>query len=88
MATIVILGAGPAGLSTAMLLTRDGHEVTVLERDPAPPDDRATPIDAEPNPTPPPHGYFFRFSALNPPPLILIFDSKPRTGSRCCRRAS
>jgi len=40
MATIVILGAGPAGLSTAMLLIRDGHQVTVLERDPAPPDDR------------------------------------------------
>jgi 2-polyprenyl-6-methoxyphenol hydroxylase-like FAD-dependent oxidoreductase len=40
MATIVILGAGPAGLSTAMLLTRDGHHVTVLERDPAPPGDQ------------------------------------------------
>ena len=40
MATIVILGAGPAGLSTAMLLIRDGHDVTVLERDPAPPGDR------------------------------------------------
>src|SRR3712207_3314011 len=40
MATIAILGAGPAGLSTAMLLNRDGHEVTVLERDPAPPADR------------------------------------------------
>jgi 2-polyprenyl-6-methoxyphenol hydroxylase-like FAD-dependent oxidoreductase len=40
MATIVILGAGPAGLSTAMLLTRDGHDVTVLERDSAPPDDQ------------------------------------------------
>ena len=40
MATITILGAGLAGLSTAMLLTRDGHEVTVLERDPAGPADR------------------------------------------------
>jgi 2-polyprenyl-6-methoxyphenol hydroxylase-like FAD-dependent oxidoreductase len=39
MATITILGAGLAGLTTAMLLTRDGHEVTVLERDPAPPTD-------------------------------------------------
>jgi 2-polyprenyl-6-methoxyphenol hydroxylase-like FAD-dependent oxidoreductase len=37
MATIVILGAGLAGLSTAMLLNRDGHDVTVLERDPAAP---------------------------------------------------
>jgi 2-polyprenyl-6-methoxyphenol hydroxylase-like FAD-dependent oxidoreductase len=40
MATIAILGAGLAGLSTAMLLTRDGHEVTVLERDPAAPGDQ------------------------------------------------
>jgi 2-polyprenyl-6-methoxyphenol hydroxylase-like FAD-dependent oxidoreductase len=33
----VVLGAGMNGLTTAMLLARDGHEVTVLERDPAPP---------------------------------------------------
>src|SRR5690606_20989702 len=37
VARIVILGAGIGGLSTAMLLARDGHEVTVLERDPADP---------------------------------------------------
>src|SRR3954447_4395201 len=37
MAKITVLGAGVAGLSTAMLLARDGHEVTVLERDAAPP---------------------------------------------------
>lgn len=37
MATITVLGAGLAGLATAMLLDRDGHAVTVLERDPAPP---------------------------------------------------
>jgi 2-polyprenyl-6-methoxyphenol hydroxylase-like FAD-dependent oxidoreductase len=43
VARIIILGAGVGGLSTAMLLARDGHEVTVLERDPAgpPPADRA-----------------------------------------------
>jgi 2-polyprenyl-6-methoxyphenol hydroxylase-like FAD-dependent oxidoreductase len=40
MATIAILGAGLAGLSTALLLTRDDHEVTVLERDPAAPTDQ------------------------------------------------
>src|SRR3954454_561535 len=40
MTTIVILGAGIAGLSTAMLLTGDGHDVTVLERDPEYPPDR------------------------------------------------
>jgi 2-polyprenyl-6-methoxyphenol hydroxylase-like FAD-dependent oxidoreductase len=37
MARIIILGAGVGGLSTAMLLARDGHEITVLERDPAGP---------------------------------------------------
>jgi 2-polyprenyl-6-methoxyphenol hydroxylase-like FAD-dependent oxidoreductase len=40
MATIAILGAGLAGVSTAMLLTHDGHEVTVLERDPTAPTDQ------------------------------------------------
>ncbi len=35
MAEILVLGAGMCGLSTAMLLARDGHQVTVLERDPA-----------------------------------------------------
>ena len=35
MAEILVLGAGLNGLSTAMLLARDGHQVTVLERDPA-----------------------------------------------------
>ncbi|GAA3620778.1 FAD-dependent oxidoreductase [Microlunatus ginsengisoli] len=38
MAEIVILGAGLTGLSAAMLLVRDGHRVTVLERDPDGPD--------------------------------------------------
>src|SRR5690349_10855750 len=37
MAKILVLGAGLAGLATAMLLNRDGHHVTVLERDPAEP---------------------------------------------------
>jgi len=40
MTTITILGAGIAGLSTAMPLSRDGHDVTVLERDPQPPPDQ------------------------------------------------
>jgi len=35
MSNIVVLGAGLNGLATAMLLARDGHEVTILERDPA-----------------------------------------------------
>ena len=37
MANVVVLGAGLNGLSTAMLLARDGHLVTVLEKDPAEP---------------------------------------------------
>jgi 2-polyprenyl-6-methoxyphenol hydroxylase-like FAD-dependent oxidoreductase len=37
MARIVIIGAGVVGLGTAMLLAGDGHQVTVLERDPTSP---------------------------------------------------
>lgn len=37
MAEIVVAGAGIGGLTAAMLLAKDGHAVTVLERDPEPP---------------------------------------------------
>jgi 2-polyprenyl-6-methoxyphenol hydroxylase-like FAD-dependent oxidoreductase len=37
MAQILVLGGGMCGLSTALLLARDGHDLTVLERNPARP---------------------------------------------------
>src|SRR5258708_7046980 len=37
MADILIIGSGLGGLAAATLLAHDGHQVTVLERDPASP---------------------------------------------------
>ncbi|MBV8162175.1 MAG: FAD-dependent oxidoreductase [Acidimicrobiia bacterium] len=37
MADVVVCGGGTCGLLTATLLAKAGHEVTVLERDPAAP---------------------------------------------------
>src|SRR5690348_839718 len=40
--SVTVLGAGVAGLAAALLLARDGHRVTLVERDPLPlgaPDD-------------------------------------------------
>jgi 2-polyprenyl-6-methoxyphenol hydroxylase-like FAD-dependent oxidoreductase len=38
---VIVVGAGMMGLCTGMLLARDGHDVTLFERDPAPPPDPA-----------------------------------------------
>ena len=37
MAEVVMVGGGVVGLCGGLLLARDGHRVTLLERDPAPP---------------------------------------------------
>ena len=37
MARIVVIGGGLTGLATALMVAKLGHDVTVLERDPAPP---------------------------------------------------
>ncbi len=36
MSKIIVLGAGVCGLAAGMVFRRDGHEVTILERDPEP----------------------------------------------------
>ena len=37
MARIVVIGGGLIGFATALMVAKQGHDVTILERDPAPP---------------------------------------------------
>src|SRR3954454_19757916 len=45
MARIVFIGSGISGVVGGLLLARDGHQVTVLERDPEPPTDPTAAFD-------------------------------------------
>jgi len=36
MSRIIVMGGGLIGLATALMIAKQGHEVTVLERDPQP----------------------------------------------------
>ena len=44
MARIVVIGGGLIGFATALMVAKQGHDVTILERDPAPPP--GTPAEA------------------------------------------
>ena len=37
MSRVIVVGGGLIGLATSLLITKQGHDVTVLERDPEPP---------------------------------------------------
>ncbi|HEX4397554.1 MAG TPA: FAD-dependent oxidoreductase, partial [Trebonia sp.] len=37
MSRVIVVGGGLIGLATSLLIAKQGHDVTVLERDPEPP---------------------------------------------------
>jgi 2-polyprenyl-6-methoxyphenol hydroxylase-like FAD-dependent oxidoreductase len=84
---IVIAGGGMVGLCAGMLLADDGHEVTVLERDAAPPPDPANAWDTWErrgvNQFRLPHFFLSRFRATAESELPRLTDALLRAGA--CR---
>lgn len=74
MADIVVCGGSVIGLSTAMLLARDGHRVTVLERDAAPPPPTAGAWDQWPRPG---VGQFHQPHTLHPRFRLILDEELP-----------
>ena len=85
MSKIVIIGGGIGGLASAMLLARDGHQVTVLERDPAPPPAPAAAWDEWErrgvNQFRLPHGFMPRFTRVLEAELPDVLDALVAAGA-------
>jgi 2-polyprenyl-6-methoxyphenol hydroxylase-like FAD-dependent oxidoreductase len=87
MPKIVVLGAGVVGLTTAMLLAEDGHDVTMLERDPMEPtgSPEAAWADWERRGVGQfrlPHGFLARFRAILDAELPHVARSLETAGAR------
>ena len=85
MADVVVCGGSVIGLATAMLLARDGHDVTVLERDPAEvPDSLDAAWERWERPGVPqfhqPHNLFPRYRKILQAELPDVFDGLVKSG--------